>query len=237
MIAQQQEAGAIGKIRQSLAQKYGYYAGPPGASGGGVKCPFDFISDYIRGFTGILNDIRRIPKKVQEACEAILPYLIHKATPKNPSPFGTITITTHMPAFMRTKDFETLYYPTFKKMIEAFAQQGSGVTVFCESDWMRYLDHLQDLPPNTRLWFESGDPKLAKQKIGDKQILTGFYPLTLLQTGTKQAVVDKAKEIVDILAPGGRYYFDFDKGPIACQDNTRDNLIALSEYLWNNTNY
>jgi hypothetical protein len=142
-----------------------------------------------------------------------------------------------MPAFIRTKDFEALYYPTFKRMIETFARQGSGVLVFCEGDWMRYLDHLHDLPQNTRLWFEYGDPGVVKQKVGDKHILTGFYPLSLLETCSQDTVIDKAKELVDILAPGGRYYFDFDKGLISCHGNTRNNMIALSEYLWNNTNY
>jgi hypothetical protein len=102
---------------------------------------------------------------------------------------------------------------------------------------MRFLDHLRELPENVRLRFEYGDPKLTKQKLGDKQIVSGFYPFTLLQMGTGEQVIDKAKELLDILAPGGHYYFEFDKSAITCEGNTRDNIIVLSNYLRDNTNY
>ena len=36
----------------------------------------------------------------------------------------------------------------------------------------------------------------------------------MLKTGTVEQCVDKAKEILDILAPGGRYFFNFDKAPL-----------------------
>jgi hypothetical protein len=237
MAAYQQESATMTMIRQTVSKKYGYFSGPPGSAGGGIKCPFDFIADFIRGFSGILKDVRRIPEKIEEACEALLPLLMKKATPKNPSYLGTTSITTHMPPFMRVSDFERLYFPTFKKMIELMVEKGMGIRVFCEGDWMRFLDHLQELPENVRLRFEYGDPKLTKQKLGHKQIVSGFYPFTLLQIGTKEQVIDKAKELLDILAPGGHYYFEFDKSAITCEGNTHDNIIALSNYLRDNTNY
>ncbi len=237
MLAWQQQATAVRKIQADVTEKYGYMKAPAGADAGGIKCPLDFIADFIRGFTGVLNDCKRYKTQLEEACDAVLPLLIKRATPTNPHYLGTTSITTHMPGFMNTKDFERFYFPTFKKMIDIFVESGMGVRVFCEGDWSRYLDHLSELPANVRLRFEYADPKTAKDKLGHKQIVSGFYPFSMLQIATKDKVIDKAKELLDILAPGGHYYFEFDKSAITCQGNTKGNMIALSDYLRDNTNY
>ena len=54
--------------------------------------------------------------------------------------------------------------------------------IFCEGDWTRFIDHLQDLPAGARLWFEYGDAQKYKDKLGNKHIISGLYPLTLLRT-------------------------------------------------------
>lgn len=237
IVAYREESAVMKQIRDDAIEKYGYLKAPANSSAGGVKCPFDFLADFIRGFTGILNDCRRRPQQLLEACDAVLPLLIKKATPSNPHYLGTTSITTHMPGFMRTKDFEKFYFPTFKKMVDTFVESGMGVRIFCEGDWMRYLDHLRELPENVRLRFEYGDPQIIKDKLGDKQIISGLYPLSTLEIGTEQKVIDKAKEYLDILAPGGKYYFEFDKSAITCRGNMRKNIVVLSNYLRDNANY
>jgi hypothetical protein len=85
--------------------------------------------------------------------------------------------------------------------------------------------------------FEYGDPKLIKEKLGKKHILNGFYPITLLKTGTKQQCIDKAKELIDILAPGGKYFFGFDKAIITADSVNLENLKAVLEYVSENAYY
>src|SRR5690606_11325674 len=96
-----------------------------------------------------------------------------------------------------------------------------------EHDWMRYLDYLQELPAGTRFIFEFGDPQLVKDKLGKKFIILGFYPLILLKTGSKEQCIDKAKELLDILAPGGNYIFAFDKGAVSLDSINLDNYVAV----------
>ena len=109
--------------------------------------------------------------------------------------------------------------------------------MFCEHDWMRYLDHLSELPENTRLYFEYGDPQTIKDKLGKKLVLGGMYPITYLKSATKQQCIDKAKELLDIMAPGGNYIFNFDKSPLSPADVNFDNYIAVLEHVRDNTNY
>ena len=225
-----------GAITGKLRQKYGYAEAPPN-SGGFTLAPLDIIADWARGFTGISTDIRRYPEKVLAACEAVIPIALKMGIPARPGIDGTTFIPLHMGPFMREKDFAKFYFPTFKKVVEALAAAGQGVSIFVEQNWMRFLDYLYDLPENTQMKFEYGDPQLVKDKLGKKHIISGFYPLTLLKTGTKEQCVDKAKELLDILAPGGRYWFDFDKGALTPENVNIDNLKAVLKYVYENASY
>ena len=55
--------------------------------------------------------------------------------------------------------------------------------------------------------------------------------------GTKEQCIDKAKELLDILAPGGRYWFDFDKGALTPNSVNIENLKAVLAYVHENTVY
>ncbi|MEG0378265.1 MAG: uroporphyrinogen decarboxylase, partial [Eubacterium sp.] len=64
-----------------------------------------------------------------------------------------------------------------------------------------------------------------------QHVITGFFPIALLQFGTEQAVKDKAKELIDILAPGGGFIFGFDKGLFTMNGNTVKNLHTLTDFV------
>ncbi|MBC3796926.1 uroporphyrinogen decarboxylase family protein [Acetobacterium tundrae] len=225
-----------GAMDRELIDKHGFFVAPPGSSTG-VTTPFDFLSDFPRGFKGISMDIKRCPEKIIEACEAILPLSIKKGTPMNPSPLGANFIALHMATYLRTKDFEKFYWPTFYKLVHALAEKGQTCVIFCEDNWMRYLDYLYELPQGTRFYFEYGDPKLVKEKLGKKHIISGFYPISYLKTATKEQCVDKAKELIDILAPGGNYWFNFDKSPCSLSTIDPENYLAVLEYVRDNGKY
>lgn len=173
-------------------------------------------------------DIRRHRSELKEACEALLPVLFEWGRPPVPNAEGSVFIPLHMPTFMREKDFLDLWLPTFKTMIEQYAALGVRCNIFCEDDWTRYLDVLQDFPAGTQMWFEFGDPQLIKDKLGDKMIIQGLFPVSALR-GTKEEVVSKARELLDIMMPGGGYYFHFDKNPFLLNEVNIDNWAALSE--------
>ncbi|MFZ7120514.1 MAG: uroporphyrinogen decarboxylase family protein [Eubacteriaceae bacterium] len=231
------EMGKSAALKGKMIEKYGYYPGAPAGSGGFTEAPLDFVADQLRGFKGMSMDLRRIPEKVAEACEAVYPIVLKRGMPTNVSNYGLVGMPLHMPTFMREKDFEKYYWPTFKKLVDEFASHGVHVSLFCEDDWTRYLDYLYELPTDTEMRFEYGDPKLIKEKLGKKHILTGLYPLTYLNTHTKQECVDKAKEYIDILAPGGKYFFTFDKAIVSANEINMENLFAVAEYVKNHAVY
>ena len=209
----------------------GYYPGAPMGSGTWSEAPFDFVADQLRGFSGTSKDIRRHRSELKEAAEAVLPLVYHWGLPDNPHSEGCVMMPLHMPTFMREKDFADLWFPTFKTMLEQLAAKGVRALIYCEDDWMRYLDYLYELPAGTRMWFEYGDPQTIKDKLGKKHLIQGLYPLSMLKQGTPQECVDKAKDLLDIMLPGGGYLFDFDKMILTHNDAKLENLIALTEFL------
>ncbi|KPU44271.1 uroporphyrinogen decarboxylase (URO-D) [Oxobacter pfennigii] len=217
-----------------LVQKYGYYPGNPG---GFAEAPFDYLADQLRSFKGINMDIRRIPDKVAAACDALYPILLKKGMPSVITKYSRVTYPLHMPTFMREKDFEKLWWPSFKRLCDTYASMGVGNQLWCEDNWTRYIDYLYELPTNTVLIFEYGDMKQIKEKLGKKHIITGLFPLALLKAGTKQQCIDKAKEMLDILAPGGKYIFSLDKIVISINEREMENLSAVAEYVRDNGKY
>ncbi len=215
-------------ISRALSEKYGYYSAPMGTGAAAYAC-MDFITDNIRSFSGMSMDIRRRPGKVAAAAEAVYPlnYLIGK--PAVPHAEGACFFPLHMPTFMREKDFAKLWWPTFARQVNDYASLGIHTRAFCEDDWTRYLDYLQELPTDTRLQFEYGDAKQIKEKLGKKFVLTGLFPLSTLTSCTKEECIYKTREFLDIMMPGGKFIFGFDKNPLIYEDINLENLIAVCE--------
>ncbi|MDO9534624.1 MAG: uroporphyrinogen decarboxylase family protein [Bacillota bacterium] len=237
IMAYQNDTMQAGMIIAKLKEKYGYYSGADRRSGGFTEAPFDFLADQLRGFREISMDVRRMPEKVAEACEALYPIVLKKGMPSAVDNNAAVFLPLHMPTFMREKDFAKLWWPSFKRMIDEYASMGIHCQLFCEDNWTRYLDYLYELPTDTRLMFEYGDPKLIKEKLGKKHIITGLYPVTMLKTHTKEQCLDKAREMLDVLAPGGKYFFSTDKNPLTIKDIKLENYCAVTEYIRDNGVY
>ncbi len=218
----------FGRAFSEIALKYNLATLTP--YGGITVAPYDYLADQPRSFSGISKDIRRIPDKVEAACEALLPLMIKKGCTKGlmrGTRTDQIFMPLHMATFMQQKDFERFYWPTFKKLCNGLAENGYTAFPFLEDNWTRYLDILMDLPERTHLAIEYTDPKLIKEKLGKKYVISGGYPTTFLKTGTKHQCIDKVKEILDIFAPGGGYFFAFDKAILRLADVNIDNLRAV----------
>lgn len=223
-------------IGAKLNEKYGYYA-QNGMARAMTTAPFDFVADQLRGFSKVSLDIRRMPDKLIAASDAVYPLMVKAGIPKMITPESRAYSFLHMPTFMREKDFAKLWWPSFLRMCNEHASMGIQVDTFCEDDWTRYVDYLYELPANTLLRFEKGDMRKIKDTLGKKHIIYGMYPISLLQGGTKEQCLDKAKEMLDILAPGGRYIFAIDKLIITSGSVNLDNLIAVTDYVHENGKY
>ncbi|HWR42102.1 uroporphyrinogen decarboxylase family protein [Sporomusa sp.] len=220
-----------GRGMERLQNEYGVVF----SGGGFTEVPIDLLSDFLRTMKGVALDIRRRPDQVESACEALLPLMIRLAKAGFPGPatdFPCVGMPLHIAPYLKRKDFERFYWPTFKKLVETLADDGYTLNIFFEGDWTRYYDYLQELPPK-KIYaiMENADMKVAKEKLGKVMCLSGGYPLTLLQHGTKEECIDKAKQIMDAAMPGGGYIFSFDKILMAPSDAKIENLRAVLDFV------
>lgn len=227
--------GALGQGYAAIAEKYG--KSTYSLAAGAATVPFDTLADQLRSFTGISSDIRRVPEKVIAACDALLPLAIKTGLGPGASKYNRTFIPLHMGPYLREKDFAKFYWPTFKAFVDALDEKNVGSNIFVEQDYTRFLDYLGELPAGQLLLFEYGDPKEIKKRLGDKHIISGLYPLSKLRNGTKQECIDYAKELIDILAPGGNFVFSFDKAIIRLNDVNVENMQAVCTYVKENAVY
>jgi len=85
--------------------------------------------------------------------------------------------------------------------------------VYTEGPYNSRIKYLTEVPKGkVVISFEEVDPVYAKQQLGDIACIQGVFPIYLLHYGTKQQVIDEAKRLIDILAPGGGYIFSTGAG-------------------------
>ncbi len=193
--------------------------------------PYDYIADYFRNFSDICLDIRRKPEWVLEACESMLGFvegtLERAAKPEGKIP--VVSLPLHMPPFMKAKDYDRFYMPTFVKLIQKIHDYGLKPSIYCEQNWNAHLDSLNELPGRVKIGFELADPKLVVEKVDKRHFIYGFFDASLLRTSTPDKVKDEAKKLLDIAAVNGNYSFSPDKNLLRKNDGIIENVQAMIE--------
>jgi len=215
-------------VSSKIIEKHGAYTLKPGQRQG-VYAPLDILTDNLRSLSGMSMDIRRRPDKVEAALESLYPLNYMCGLLKKPDAYSHIFWPLHMATYMKINDFERLFWKSFHRQVTDYASMGMHSNVFCEHNWMHLLDYVQDLPTNTVIQFEQCDPKVVKEKLGKKFIITGSFPLATLRTCSKEECITKTREWLDIMMPGGKYIFGFDKNPLTIGDVNIENLKAVCD--------
>ncbi len=227
MAAKNHDESIMFRILQKISERKGYYL-PPAGCNSRSEAPFDFLADLLRSFTDICKDIKRQPSKVADACDALLPLMLKWGIPANISPHGFVGMPLHMPPFLRNKDYEKLWYPTYKKMLDTYAAYGIRTKPFFESDWSRYHDSIMELPAGTYIHFEKSDIQCVKDTFGKKHLILSNFPVSEVMYGNKNECIDLTKKMLDIIMPGGGAVFGFDKILLDYSDKILENLVAIT---------
>ncbi|WKY45713.1 uroporphyrinogen decarboxylase family protein [Eubacteriaceae bacterium ES2] len=205
-----------------------------------VETPFDFLSDQLRGLTGIVTDMHRRPEQVEAACEVLLPLMVkwgQAGAKRGLSDVPGVFIPLHMPPFLNPGQFERFYWPTFKKMVDAFTRSGHPVSLFLEGNWSEFYDYLQTFNGQVIGFFETGDLKVIKEKLGKSICIAGNYPLGVLKSESTEKCIDIAKEMLDVAAPGGGYIFSTGKVILRKSGVDLEKLKAVHRFIIENGKY
>ena len=185
----------VGQEYQKMMEAVGEYGrmasanGFPGPMAGAFcKAPFDIIGDTLRGTRGIMTDIYRRPDKLLEALDVIADITINSVlTSANISEASMVGYPLHKGAdgWMSPKQFETFYWPSLKKVMNAFINEGLIQSPFAEGSFNTRLESVNEFPKGAVTWyFDQTDMSKAKRILGDKCCIQGNVPTALVVTGS-----------------------------------------------------
>jgi hypothetical protein len=183
--------------------------GLPAFWDGPAKPPFDMIGDTMRGTKGIMTDMYRQPDKLLKALEVMTPLVIRMAKGSvvaSGVPIVAIVMHKGADGFLSDEQYKKFYWPTFRKVLMGFINEGIVPFLFAEGGYNTRLEVIRDLPKASVIcWFDRTDMAKAKKIVGGTNCIGGNVPPELLSVGTPQQVKDYVKKLIDTCAPGGGY--------------------------------
>ena len=206
-------------------------SGTVSAIAGIFKAPMDIIADKLRGYLGLVDDLFERPEKVLAACEALMPHLHHvarsTADPTKAVPIGYWMHRGCVP-FVSPKQFENIYWPTVKPIIQELWAEGHQTLFYAEGNWDHHLSSFTELPDRSIVYHvDQGDIFKAHQVLGDKFCLSGGIPNVLLAYRPADEVRAYCKKVIEGVAREGGYIMD--ASAIVQNDATVENMKAMTE--------
>lgn len=171
--------------------------------------PFDAIGDTLRGTKGIMMDMFRYPDKLMKAIDVMTELIIHSML-HNPAFANALTVIfpLHKGAdgWMSPNQFETFYWPSLKKVMDALINEGIICVMFAEGGYNTRLESITDFPKGSVVWwFDQTDMAKAKKILGNKFCIQGNVPSSLIVTGSPADVKERCRKLIEDCGEGGGY--------------------------------
>ncbi len=184
-------------------------AGYPLIGGGWSKAPFDALADTLRGTRGIMKDMYQRPDNLLEALERLTPLMLRlgvEGALSSGRPLVFIALHKGSDGFMSNEQYQTFYWPTFKKLIMGLVNEGLVPFIFAEGGYNSRLETIKDIPRGKTIWhFDFTDMGKAKEVLGNIACIAGNVPISLLNTGTPDEVKNYCQELIDVAGKDGGF--------------------------------
>jgi hypothetical protein len=205
--------------------------GTVSAIAGILKAPLDILADKLRGYLGLAMDLMERPAKVKQACEALMPHLLHVASstsdPSGTAPIGFWMHRSCVP-FISHDHFDNIHWPTLKPIIEELWKRGRQTLFYAEGKWGPHLKTFATLPEKSIVFHcDRDDVFEVKKALGHKFCISGGIPNFMLAYGKPREVRDYVKKVITGVAKDGGYIMD--ASAIMQNDSTVENVRAMTE--------
>lgn len=180
-----------------------FFAGP------NVSAPFDFMADTLRGMRGVFTDMRRLPEKLLEAEEKIIPLQLEYAVAacrQRHNPYAFLPLHRGSDGFMSLANFDRFYWPQLKRVILALIEAGITPFILWEGTWDQRLQYLAELPKGKTIGvFQSTNLILAKDALSDVMCIVGGMPNSLLVGGAPNEVLEHTHKMCETVGKSGGF--------------------------------
>ena len=215
----------------SKINRRGAELGYPAARGALAKAPFDTIGDTLRGTKGIFFDMYRCPDKLHKAMDVMADVTIDYVISTLNSSKGLLaTFPLHKGAdgWMSQQQFDTFYWPSLKKVIDALIKEGILVSLFAEGGYDTRIEKCNQFAKGSVVWlFDKSDMAHAKKVLGKDCCISGNVPASLLHTGTPAEVKEYCRKLIETCGKGGGYILA--AGNASAERAKLDNLRAMQD--------
>jgi uroporphyrinogen-III decarboxylase len=209
----------------------GSQLGYPVSRGAFAKAPFDTIGDTLRGTRGVFMDMYRYPDKLHKAMDVMADIAIKSVITTCNATKGLIAqFPLHKGAdgWMSAKQFDTFYFPSLKKIMDALIKEGILISLFAEGGYDTRLEKFLEFPKGSIIWlFDKSDMAHAKKVLGKQFCISGNLPASVLNTGTPAEVKAYCRKLIETCAPGGGYILA--PGNSTVEKNALPNVRAMAE--------
>ena len=205
--------------------------GFPSQAGAAAYAPLDYLGDFLRGTRGVLMDMLRVPDKLQEVLEKIIPIILRGAIPAakaSGNPFVFMPMHKCPDEFMSVDHFKTFFWPSLRKVILSLIEEDLIPVVLWEGNCESRLEIIREIPRGKAIyWFEQTDLVKVKEIMGDTVCIRGNVPPVLLITGSVREVEDYCKNLIDHVGKDGGFIMD---GAIGIPDEAKpENVKAMAD--------
>ncbi len=204
--------------------------GFPPQFGAMAHAPFDALSDFLRGTVGAMLDMYKRPDKLLQAMEQIYPITLQNGLGAKRIGIPRVFMPLHkgIDSFMSPDQFKTFYWPTLRRLILAFIDEGLNPFVFWEGDCTSRLELIADIPKGKAVYmFEATDIFKAKEVLRDVVCIRGNVPISLLIAGTPDDVKRYCRKLIDVVGKGGGFIMDASTN---LDDAKPENVKAMIEF-------
>ena len=136
--------------------------------------------------------------------------------------------------WMSQKQFDTFYWPSLKKVMNAFINEGLIQSLFAEGSFNTRLEYIDEFPKGAVTWyFDRTDMSRAKKILGKKCCIQGNVPSSMIVTGSPQDVKEYCRKLIEDCGKGGGFILA--SGSVSDNprlENLQAMMAAVREYGW-----
>jgi hypothetical protein len=194
------------------------------------KAPFDTLGDTLRGTINIMNDMFRRPEKLLRALDVIAEITINSVL-TSPTVDNAVTVMYPLhkggDGWMSQEQYDKFYWPSLKKVMDAFIEEGLIQILFAEGSYNTRLNFVNQFPSGSVVWyFDRTDMAEAKRLLGKDCVLMGNVPSSMLIASEPADVKKYCKKLIEVAGKDGGFILS----PGTAVENPKlKNLIAMVE--------
>ena len=223
-----------------MAGVSGSYGIPVTAPNNPSKDPIDFGMEVLManllGMKELSLALRRNTDKIEEFVREFdrqhIDPVIAKALGKGPNLKYCWDASTMMLVhnILSPAQFETLYYPSLKKLYDAYESKDMHVRVFAEGRVLGFKDYFNDYKKGTLTFHVEQDDPFEFRKEMPSVALMGGLSTVMLAEGSPEECVAQAKKLCDELGGGGLIVSE-NKMMSYRNDCNSENYLAVCNFL------